>query len=146
MGKNLYAKGACYAALMNGEGLNWPYVYLGENELKVNVSLKVKNLDKEAFFTLLQAGKSVYEAEGKCEVILDESREIAIWLKPLNSRESKVEKFILRDLPERENKTTRLQISAKPISDTEIQIQIKDMGFGEIVKSSGMIWESIMSV
>lgn len=146
MGKNLYAKGACYAALMAGEGLTWPYVYLGDNELKVNVSLKVRNLEKEEFFTLLHAGESIYEAEGQCEVILDASKEIAIWLKPLNTRESRVEKLILRDLPERENKTTRLQISAKPKSDIEIQIVIKDLGFGEIVKSSGMIWESVMSV
>lgn len=146
MGKNLYAKGACYAALTAGEGLAWPYVYLGDNELKVNVNLKVKNLEKEEFFTLLSAGENVYVAEGQCEVILDESKEIAIWLKPSNSREAKVEKLILGDLPERENKTTRLHISAKPESDTQIRIVIKDMGFGEIVKSSGMIWESIMSV
>lgn len=146
MGKNLYAKGACYAAFIAGEGLTWPYIYLGDNELKINVSLKVRNLDREEFFTLLSAGESIYEAEGQCEVILNESKEIAIWLKPLNSREAKVEKLILRDLPERENKTTRLLISAKPKSDTEIQVVIKDLGFGEIVKSSGMIWELKMSV
>ena len=146
MGKNLYAKGACYAAIMAGEGMLWPYVYLGDNELKVTMSLKVRNLNKEEFFVLLHAGESIYKAERQCEVILEEGKEISIWLKPFNNQEEKVEKLILRDLPERENKTTRLQIAAKPVSDTEIKIIIIDLGFGEIVKSSGMIWESVLSV
>lgn len=146
IGKNLYAKGACYALLVSRGILSWPYAYLGDNEMKVNVSLKVKNHGREEFFTLLSAGDNWYEAEGGCELILDDTREIAIWLQLPNSREAKVEKLALSDLPERENRTTRLRITAKPITDAKVKIQIKDLGFGEIVKSSDMSWEYIMSL
>lgn len=146
MGKNLYAKGACYAAMVaNGEIL-WPYVYIGDNEIKANVSLKVKSYAGEEFYTLLEAGQNWYDAFGQCEVILDDTKEVAIWLQLPNSKDAKVEKLTLADLPERENKTTRLQIIATPLSDTQVQIQIKDLGFGEIAKSSGLSWEYNMSV
>ena len=58
MGKNLYSKGACYAAAgkcMTEEN-SWQFVYMGDNEMKVNVSLKVQSQGKTEFFTLISAG------------------------------------------------------------------------------------------
>lgn len=141
MGKNLYAKGACYAVMVASQVIPWPYAYLGDNEMKVNVSLKVKNRSVEEFCTLLSAGDNWYEAEGSCEVILDDTNEVAVWLQLPNSRQAKVETLTLSDLPERENRTTRLRVTARPLSDLQVRIQIKDLGFGEIVKSSEMSWE-----
>lgn len=146
MGKNLYAKGACYAVMVAKGVIPWSYAYLGDNEMKVNVSLKVKNRSAEEFCTLISAGDNRYEAEGCCEVILDATNEVAVWLQLPNSRQAKVETLALSDLPERENRTTRLRIIAKPLSDSKVRIQIKDLGFGEIVKSSDMSWEYIMSL
>lgn len=141
MGKNLYAKGACYAVMVTKGVLPWRFAYLGDNEMKVNVSLKVKNRGREEFCTLLSAGDNWYEAEGSCEIIMDDTREVTIWLQAPNSRQAKVETLTLSDLPERANRTTRLRVTAKPLSDAKVQILIKDMGFGEIVKSSDMSWE-----
>ena len=144
IGKNLYAKGACYGAMAIKGQVQWPYVYLGDNEMKVNVSLKVKNCGREEFFTLLSAGESWFDTEASCDVILDDTNEVAIWLQRPNSRQAKVETLTLSDLPERENRTTRLRVTAKPLSDVKISILIKDLGFGEIVKGSDMSWEYIM--
>ncbi|MBR5126817.1 MAG: hypothetical protein IKU69_00130 [Roseburia sp.] len=145
IGKNLYAKGACYGMLVSNRKVPWKFAYLGDNEMKANVNLKVRNCGKEEFYTLLSAGDNRYEAGGSCEVIADDTNEVAVWMQLPNSREAKVEVLTLSDLPERENRTTRLQIVANPVSDIEVCIQIKDMGFGEIVKSSNLTWEYIMS-
>lgn len=145
MGKNLYSKGACYAAAVQDGQKEWNYVYLGDNEMKVNVSLKVLNKDTIEFFTLINAGDNWYETVGKCEVILDGTPEIAFWLQPPKGREAKIERLELSDLPKRPNKMTRLRIIAKPLSDEKVQIQIRDLGFGDFYKSSGKIWEYVMS-
>ena len=107
MGKNLYSKGACYAAARKcmTEENSWQFVYMGDNEMKVNVSLKVQSQGKTEFFTLISA-----------------------------------------DLPERPPRTTRLRIKAQPVSDMEVKIRIKDLGFGEIFKSSDKTWEYMMSL
>ena len=144
MGKNLYAKGACYGAMILKGKRQWPYAYLGDNEMKVNVSLKVKNRGREEFCTLVNAGESWFEAGSSCDVILDNTAEVAVWLQRPNSRQAKVETLALSDLPERENRTTRLRITAKPLSDVKVLVSIKDLGFGEIVKGSDMSWEYIM--
>ena len=129
VGKNLYSKGACYAALCSEQQENWDYVYLGDNEMKVNVSLKVRNMGKAEFYTLISAGDNWYETQGMCEVILAGTPEIDFWLQPPGTREAKVEKLKLLDLPERPDKATRLRITAKPVSDTKVWIQIRDLGF-----------------
>lgn len=144
IGRNLYSKGACYAAAVQDGAKDWEYVYLGDNEMKVNVSLKLYNKGNMEFFTLISAGDNWYETVGTCEVILDGTPEIAFWLQAPNSRDAKIERLELSDLPKRPNRTTRLRITAKPLSDTKVQIQIKDMGFGEIFKSSDKIWEYVM--
>lgn len=146
IGKNLYAKGACYAIRVKKDKWPWPYLYIGDNELKVNVSLAVKNRGVQEFLSLLNAGESWYEAFGSCEVILDNSDEIAVWLQPFDSQTANVEKLRLGDLPERENKTTRLRICAKALSDRAIKIEIKDLGFGEIARCQNKHWEYLISV
>lgn len=146
MGKNLYSKGACYAAEVKEGTKDWAFVYMGDNEMKVNVSLKVSNLGKTELYTLITAGDNWYETVGECEVILDGTPEIDFWLQTPNSREAKLEKIELADLPKRPPKTTRLRITAKPLSDREVQIVMKDMGFGEIFKSSDKSWEYVMAL
>ena len=148
MGKNLYSKGACYAAARKcmTEENSWQFVYMGDNEMKVNVSLKVQSQGKTEFFTLISAGDNWYETVGECEVLLDGSNEIDFWLQLPNSKEAKIEKLTLADLPERPPRTTRLRIKAQPVSDMEVKIRIKDLGFGEIFKSSDKTWEYMMSL
>lgn len=146
MGKNLYAKGACYALNVMKGKMPWPYAYIGDNEMKINVSLVVRNRGKKEFFPLLSAGDNWYEASGECDVILDDTKEIAIWLQAPDSKTANVEKLTLSDLPERENRTTRLHITVKPLSDKQVKIEMKDLGFGELVKAKDKYWEYIMSV
>lgn len=74
------------------------------------------------------------------------SNEIDFWLQLPNSKEAKIEKLTLADLPERPPRTTRLRIKAQPVSDMEVKIRIKDLGFGEIFKSSDKTWEYMMSL
>ena len=145
-GKDMYSRGACYAGAVKDGVKDWPFVYIGDNELKMNLSLKVVDKRIMEYLTLLNAGDSWYEAHGECEVILDGSGEIEIWIQKPDSRDAKVEILELTDLPERDNRTTRLRISARPTSDIEAVVTISDLGFGEIVPSSNKTWEHRISL
>lgn len=146
MGKNLFCKGACYAAAVRCEDPDWPYIYMGDNELKLNVSLKVENNGKSEFLTLITAGENWYEAGGDCEVILKGSASVEFWFQPPKSMEASVRLLKLTDLPKREDRTTRLRITAKPEAADRIFFRIMDMGFGEIVKSSEKVWEYTVTI
>lgn len=141
IGKNLYSKGACYAGVVKDKMIDWPFVYIGANELKLNLYLKVLDRNEMQLHTLLTAGESWFESKGECEVILDGTPEIEFFVQQPDCREAHEELLELTDLPERERRTTRLRITAIPTSDRDITITIRDLGFGELVPSSNLIWE-----
>lgn len=64
-----------------------------------------------------------------CEVILAGTPEIDFWLQPPGSREAKVEKLKLLDLPERPDQGNEASHHGKTGFDTKVWIQIRDLGF-----------------
>lgn len=146
IGKNLYSKGACYAASVRDMEERWPYIYMGENEMKFNVSIKVNNCGMMEFYHLISAGKNWFEIEGECEVILSGKPEIDFWKQLPRSREAVIETLELTDIPVRPDRTTRLRITAKPIADDKVELVIKDLGFGEIFRSTDKSWKYTMSM
>lgn len=145
-GQNLYTNGACYAALVRLGTVEWPFLYIGDNELKLNVSLLVSDLNQMKFYTLINAGKSWYEERGECEVILDGDPSVSLYIQKPDSRKAVESVLSLSDLPERESRLTRLRITAVPLSDTKVSVQIFDLGFGEIEKGSGKTFTTTIGI
>ena len=146
MGKNLFSKGACYAAWSRDNEDQWPFIYMGENEMKFNLSLKVKNHGELQFYNLISAGRNWFEAKGECELILSDTSEIDFWKQLPNSREAIIETLELTDMPCRPDRTTRLRIIAKPVADDKVNIEIKDMGFGELFRATDKSWHYTMTM
>ncbi len=141
MGQNLFSKGACYAAAARDRGESWPYIYMGENEMKFNLSIKVNDAGNTVFYNLISAGKNWFETKGCCEVILAEGSEIRFFKQLPNSRQAEEETFSLTDLPKRPKRTTRMRINATPLSDDKIEIEIKDLGFGDFFRATNRVWK-----
>jgi hypothetical protein len=146
MGKNLFSKGACYAAKARDHEDKWQYIYMGENEMKFNLSIKVKDRGKVAFLNLISAGKNWFETGNTCEVILSGSAEVDFWKQLPNSREAKIETLELTDLPKRPDRTTRLRITANPTADDKIAVEIRDLGFGEFFRGTDKVWKYTMTM
>lgn len=146
MGNNLFSKGACYAARTRDFETGWSFVYMGENEMKFNLSLKVKDKGELSFYNLISAGTNWFEAKGQCEVIIQGSYEVDFWKQLPKSREARIETLELTDMPVRPDRTTRIRITATPLSDDKIDIEIKDLGFGEIFRSSNKVWHYEMTM
>lgn len=144
-GKNLFSKGACYAAAAKARP-DWPCIYMGENEMKFNLSLKVKDKGAIAFYTLISAGRNWFETRGECEVILSGTDSVDFWKQLPHSREAKIETLELNDLPSRPSRTTRVRITATPVSDEKVEIVIRDLGFGEFFRATEKTWKYTMSM
>ena len=146
VGKNLYSKGSCFAAKARDLEGKWPFIYMGENEIKFNLSLKVKSKGALSFYNIISAGKNWFETKGQCEVILSDTTEIDFWKQLPNSREAKIETLELTDLPRRPDRTTRVRITATPVADDKIDIEIRDLGFGELFRSTDKVWHYTMTM
>ena len=64
----------------------------------------------------------------------------------LDYLEAVIETLELTDLPNRPDRTTRLRITATPVSDEKIEVQIRDLGFGEIYRTTDKTWKYIMTM
>lgn len=145
-GQNLYTKGAVYAALVRMHSISWDYTYIGDNELKLSVSIMVSDMNQMRLYTLISAGNSWYEERGECEVILDGTPRISLYIQKPDSRKAVESVFSFKDLPVRDSRLTRLRITATPLSDKKISLSIFDMGFGEIAKGSGKTFTTTIGI
>ena len=146
LGNNLFSKGACYAGYLRDHIEGWKCIYMGENEMKFNLSLKTKEKGNLSFYTLISAGKNWFETKGQCEVILSGTPEIDFWKQLPNSREAVIETLELTDLPQRPDRTTRLRITVTAIADDAVDVEIRDLGFGEIFKATDKVWKYTMTM
>lgn len=144
IGRNLFSKGACYAAQQLRRNEDRDYVYLSENDMKFNLSLKVLRAGEPVFYNLVSAGRNWFEAGGVCEVLLNGETGISFWKQLPYSSAAEIETLELSDIPQRPARATRLRIKADPVANDRIQITIEDLGFGEFFRSSNKTWTYTM--
>lgn len=137
-GRNLYGKGACYGSIPCKKE---EFVYFGENQLKHNVFLKVRNREQSFVTDLAEAGSRYFDISGSCQVLLSGEAQIDIWLKNPQNGETKVEQILLTDLPKRPDKMTRLSVEVTALEKRQLLVKISDLGFGSWYPSSGKVWE-----
>ena len=66
IGKNLYSKGACFYGYIKNENIPWNYFYIGNNELKLSVSLKVTENNEMKFYVLQKMGENWFKSKSEC--------------------------------------------------------------------------------
>ncbi len=141
LGKNLYSKGACFYAYGDEKAPVNDFAYIGSHSLKANVSVKVLSNNSVELFTLANAGRPWYEEQNSIEVIVDKDLIVDFWIKKPLCKDTRIESVELIGLNKKADRTTRLLISTKPVSDTELKVIIEDVGFGDMFPSSGLKWE-----
>lgn len=140
-GKNLYSKGACYAAmeragLTAGKGV----IFGGRDMVQVNLGMEMRIRGKENYYPLVNAGVNWYEAKHVCELIPRGEKQIRILSTPMTQGETVEHLLRLPGLPERPDQATRLRLAVTFTSPGTCRIQVEDLGFGGLYKSSGLKW------
>lgn len=142
-GQNLYSRGACYAA-MERAGLiaDRGILFGGGDMVTANLGMEMRIRGRETYYPLVTAGVNWYEAHHVCEFIPAGEREIRIISKPMASGCAVTHMLHLRDLPkDRPDRTLRLRMTLYFTSVDQCHVEVEDLGFGGLYKSSGMKWE-----
>lgn len=147
-GNNLYSKGACYGVMekIYPSEITGNYVYLGEDKLKSNIGMKALRHGEDSYLAILDAGVNWYEAKADFDVILESGNTISLIITPLTGENLQERPILLEGLPERPRSTTRLRIHAEMTAVNRLSVEIHDMGFGELFKSSGRAWTQSLLV
>ncbi len=136
-GYNLFVKGAGYASMdMFGIGEAKNYQFVCSGRTLVNIELNVIRDGKEMSLMLSQAGTNWYEAGARIECILDNTKEVTLFISSSLSRSKKEIVFDLEEFPERLNKNTRIEIALSYKNDRQCIVAISDKGFGAFFPAS----------
>lgn len=147
-GNNLYSKGAAYAAKtkVTRNLLSESHVFLGNDKLKSNVGINVEKRGEDSYLALLDAGKNWFEAKRECEVILNRGNKLSLVITPLTGKNPEVVDITLSDLPKRPARCTRLHVEVSMLSESRMQVLVRDMGFGELFPASNIEWKEEVNV
>ncbi|MCH5267607.1 MAG: hypothetical protein J1E62_04600 [Lachnospiraceae bacterium] len=141
-GQNIYTKGACFAAReLAGEGKLEQCMFLDEEMISANISLRVYHEAKMQELVLAKAGSLWADVDVSVDVIPDNENEIQITTQDVIRHQTKAHMLSLNGFPGRENKTTRFTVRLRFADRETCVITLKDNGFGEISPTSNRIWE-----
>lgn len=147
-GRNLYTKGACYAAMERlGVGRKLDnFLFFSDDMITTNLGMQMDIRGKNSNYLLIGAGVNWFEAGHVCEFIPEDTKEILIYGKSMMGGEAESYSIFLKELPERPARTTRLQMQMKFIARDRCKVTIRDLGFGEFYPASGHVWETVLEV
>lgn len=143
-GNNLFARGACSAgaerfithSLKN-------HRYLSKSMVLYEVGMEVRVMGSSTYYSLIPSGRNWYESSAYIEVIMDDTKELIFVVNDMGESEKKKISMALPGFPDRPNRTTRLGIDLRYISPSECEINVSDLGFGELFPSSGKKWREV---
>lgn len=144
-GNNLFAKGACIAVKDRLEDRKLKgYRYLSDSLVVADVGMDMRVMGSPAYYPLIEGGSNWYECSAGCELILDDTKELVFTVSLPDETEKKRVAMALDGLPERPNRTTRLALTLKYVSPKELEVTVRDLGFGEMYPSSGKVWKELV--
>lgn len=141
-GKNLFTKGACYAAReLAGQGNMEDCLFLDEEMVFSNISMKAYRDAQVQELLLVRAGTPWKEIDVSLDIIPDSEEEIQISTQNVLKRVTKAHLLSMEGFKGRPNKMTRFTIRIRFADVKTCIITLKDNGFGEFCPSSNRIWE-----
>ncbi|MBS6396236.1 MAG: hypothetical protein KH452_03650 [Clostridiales bacterium] len=139
LGEQIHARGACVLA---GDGeKRKPYLFLNEQTLLYNVGIRSSRAGKELIHTLVSAGCSWYEVQESCEMILLGEPLLEFSFQSMLGGEPHLAGLMLNGLPKRPEGTTRLLVEIHFSGPRQCEVQVSDLGFGEIYPASDLYWK-----
>lgn len=147
-GNNLYSKGACFAMRekLSASDVGRTHVFLGNEKLKANVGMRLLRQGEESYYALLDAGQSWFDVHAELDFMLVEENTFSLIVTPLNGRNVKHATVTLDGLSIRKGAASRLHMEMHMSSETCIEMEIEDRGFGEIFPASYQKWTESFEV
>ncbi|MBP3237951.1 MAG: hypothetical protein J6M24_02530 [Lachnospiraceae bacterium] len=143
-GQNLYSKGAAYAGLIKNRPDYKDFLFLTDKQVRYSVSIRMFKDNHIGEFRLVEAGVNWDKVKAKTVGILDNTDEVFFSVYHTVRKETKHIVMKLKNIEQRENKTTRVSVSVRFLDRDTAVLTVRDLGFGEFFENSYRIWEKVI--
>lgn len=138
-GRNLYAIGACYKSMDGYDKYSYAaYCILCKGRCTHEICMEVVFKEERNEAILISAGELWYDAKSNVEGILYNTDRLNIVVRTAAGDIVKREEILLNEFPYRQERMTRVNVDAFLQSGNEMQITVRDLGFGEFAINSGL--------
>ncbi len=141
-GRSLYCLGACYHAVKE----KFPKRAIGDRQIFHTVSLEAYKDAEEKPLVLLKAGTDLDRAHTRIQVILDDTKDMLFHIEDARTLESISCTLHPEEMPNRENRTVRLEIELCFLDYETLVMKLRDIGFGDIYPATYKVWEQIVNL
>ena len=129
----LFARGAAKKAEdCTKKSSEYPYIFLCEGRLSVEVSMIARRAGKLGELVLASYGDNWYEADSCTELILENEDAVTLTVTGLDQKQRKEITIPLIDFPKRPRRTTRIELKIAFSNAHTMAVTIRDKGFGEL--------------
>ena len=125
---------------LQGSEVAGAYVFLGNDKLKANIGMMVKNHDTDNYYALLDAGTNWYEAGYHLEFYMKKENDVELLVTHLPSQASRLLHMRLDELSLEEGTVTKVSMKLYMVSENTLCVEVRDLGFGEIRRASDKAW------
>jgi hypothetical protein len=139
-GQNIYVKGAAFCGyeelypLASGQ-----MVIACNNRIATGIEMDIVERGKPKRLRIVKPGTNWYTASREFQFIASDLNVINLYMKPCDGRKEYIESIDVSEIPYRQGKQTRINISFDFTADNKFTVTIKDRGFGDFVRSSGKV-------
>lgn len=145
-GQNLYVKGAGYAAGLIESGEDSSFFFVNDEVLKSSISVRAFSDGAYREIMLADAGQPCCGAGAEIEVIMDHTNELDFIVHNVLKKDFVCAIMTLDTLNLRNDRSVRLNIRlAFPDRNTCV-ITVRDVGFGQIYRTTYKIWEQVLRI
>lgn len=138
VGQNLYAKGAAQGAFEYFYGGNYKNRILAcEDRILADFDIDIVERETAKVYRAVKAGTNWYMAAKRLRFVVNDVKEIIIHVKPIEKKPDQDVVIPLDEFPGRPEKMTKVMLEIGFSSASACKVCIKDMGFGDIYKSTG---------
>lgn len=139
-GQNLYVKGACIAAAVRAKRIDLPeFIFACQHRLTTTIEMDIVEKGVPMRFRIARAGSNWHEATRSFDCILNQCDRIDLRLTNLGAQEGRRENISLEEIPYRGPKATRVEIKFAFMGADRCLVTVRDKGFGDFFKSSGIV-------
>lgn len=139
-GQNLYVKGACVAAAANTDKVDLSeFIFACDNRLTTTIEMDILEKGVPMRFRIAKAGNNWYASSRKFDCILNQVDSAELKLYNLGAATARKVNVPLNLIPYRPPKMTRVEMCFDFKGQDRCLVTVKDNGFGEFYKPSGVV-------
>lgn len=142
-GNNLFVQGAAYSAYARACGTVKKENYLGNDRIKHDIYIEARCNKRVQKVILAGAEQKFYDIHTTLDIITNDRESFVFHTRNVETAKVSSYEIKMSGIPQRPDFTTRLRIDLSFAGVGEFMVEVRDLGFGGLFPTSGLVFKEV---